>query len=109
MCLYTDNQTLVISLFDKRDDLNFPLVNFPVLSISLPSEPIYGINIYLKRTYIFINLFHRNMAGILYKANDAYLSRAADRTFVLGPILVYLKYSGTINVYMTLGLGLLLL
>ena len=64
---------------------------------------------FLTYSYIIINLFHRNMAGMLYKANDAYMSRAADRTFVLGPMLVYLKYSGIINVYMTWGLGLLLL
>ena len=30
-------------LFDKRDDLNFPIVNFLFLSSNIPSAPAYGI------------------------------------------------------------------
>ena len=29
--------------YDKRDDFNFPIVNFPFLSSDIPSAPAYGI------------------------------------------------------------------
>ena len=30
-------------LYDKRDDFNFPMVNFPFLSSNIPSAPAYGV------------------------------------------------------------------
>ena len=30
-------------LYDKRDDFNFPIVNFPFLSSNIPSAPAYGV------------------------------------------------------------------
>ena len=38
--LYIDNGT---RLYDKRDDFNFPIVNFPFLSSNIPSAPAYGV------------------------------------------------------------------
>ena len=29
--------------YDKRDDFNFPIVNFPFLSSNIPSVPAYGV------------------------------------------------------------------
>ena len=43
--LCTDNGKLVTRLFDKRDDVNFPMVNFPFLSSNIPSAHAYGIYI----------------------------------------------------------------
>ena len=40
--LCTDNGKLVTRLYDKRDDYNFPIANFPFLSINIPSAPAYG-------------------------------------------------------------------
>ena len=34
---------LRVRLYDKRDYFNFPIVNFPFLSSSIPSTPAYGI------------------------------------------------------------------
>ena len=34
---------LVTRLYDKRDDFNFPIVNFPFLSSNIPSAPAYGV------------------------------------------------------------------
>ena len=31
------------SLYDKRDDLNFNITNFPFLSSNIPSSPVYGV------------------------------------------------------------------
>ena len=30
-------------IYDKRDDFNFPIVNFPFLSSNIPSAPAYGV------------------------------------------------------------------
>ena len=32
-------------IYDKRDDFNFPIINFPFLSSKIPSAPSYGVNI----------------------------------------------------------------
>ena len=41
--LYIDNGKLTTRLYDKQDDFNFPIVNFPFLSSNIPSVPAYGI------------------------------------------------------------------
>ena len=34
---------LCTSLYDKRDDFNFHITNFPLLSSNIPSSPAHGI------------------------------------------------------------------
>ena len=41
--LYIDNGKLTTRLYDKRDDFNFPIVNFPFLSSNIPSASAYGV------------------------------------------------------------------
>ena len=41
--LYIDNGKLTTKLYDKRDDFNFPIVNFPFLSSNIPSAPAYVV------------------------------------------------------------------
>ena len=41
--LYIDNGKIATRLYDKRDDFNFPIVNFPFLSSNIPSAPAYGV------------------------------------------------------------------
>ena len=38
--LCIDNGQLVTRLYDKRDNFNFPIVNFPFLSSSVPKLPL---------------------------------------------------------------------
>ena len=38
-----DNGKLVTWLYDKRNDFNFTIVNFPFLSSNIPSAPAYGV------------------------------------------------------------------
>ena len=38
-----------MKLYDKRDDFNFPIVNFPFLSSNIPASPAYGVYISLIR------------------------------------------------------------
>ena len=37
------NGYLTTKLYDKRDDFNFPIVNFPFLDSNIPSSPAYGV------------------------------------------------------------------
>jgi len=37
------NGTLTTKLYDKRDDFNFPIVNYPFLESNIPSHPAYGV------------------------------------------------------------------
>ena len=39
-------------IYDKRDDFNFNIVNFPFLDGDVPQRPSYGVYI-----YIYLNLF----------------------------------------------------
>ena len=36
---------LFTKLFDKRDEFNFPIINFPFLDSNIPSSPAYGVYI----------------------------------------------------------------
>ena len=36
---------LLLNIFDKRDDFNFPIVNFPFICSNIPAAPAYGVYI----------------------------------------------------------------
>ena len=36
---------LLFKIFDKRDDFNFPIVNFPLISSNISAAPAYGVYI----------------------------------------------------------------
>ena len=38
-----DNQEFVTRRYDKKDDSNFPVDNFPFSSINIPLAPLYGV------------------------------------------------------------------
>ena len=40
-----NNNRLYTKLYDKRDDFDFHIVNFPFLSSNIPSSPLYGVYI----------------------------------------------------------------
>ena len=39
---YDNFHRLQVKLYDKRDDFNFDIVNFPFLSSNIPQSPAYG-------------------------------------------------------------------
>ena len=41
----TDNNNLNFRLYDKRDDFDFPIVNYPYLDSNIPVKPAYGVYI----------------------------------------------------------------
>ena len=45
LSLSVNNQTDIIKskIYDKRDDFNFEIVNFPILDGDVPRSPSYGV------------------------------------------------------------------
>jgi hypothetical protein len=44
--LEMDNEgRLITKLYNKRDDFNFPIVNFPFICSNIPAAPAYGVYI----------------------------------------------------------------
>jgi hypothetical protein len=46
---------LRMKLYDKRDDFNFPIVNFPFICSNIPAAPAYGVYIshMIKRHHLY--------------------------------------------------------
>ena len=44
------NDIVSTKIYDKRDDFNIDIVNFPLLDGDVPQRPSYGV-------YIYLNLF----------------------------------------------------
>ena len=42
---YDSNGKLCTHIYDKRDDFNFSIVNFPFLCSNIPASPAYGVYI----------------------------------------------------------------
>jgi len=60
------NGTLTTELYDKRDDFNFPIVNYPFLDSNIPSSLAYGVYIsqlirYSRTCNSYRNFLHRSV------------------------------------------------
>jgi hypothetical protein len=57
--LKSGGELVCSELYDKRDDFNFPIVNFPIICSNIPAALAYGIYIYIYISVdtIFIWLF----------------------------------------------------
>ena len=45
LSIWRDRQPYTL-IYDKRDDFNFHITNFPFLSSNIPSSPVYGVFIF---------------------------------------------------------------
>ena len=59
-----DNGKLVAKLYNKGDDFNFPIVNFPILSSNIPSAPVYRVLVsqlvrYARACYKYLDFVDR--------------------------------------------------
>ena len=43
ICIILSQHRFVITIFDKRDNYNFDIVNFPFLDSNIPTNPAYGV------------------------------------------------------------------
>ena len=61
------NDIVSSKIYDKRDDFNFELVNFPFLDGDVPRSPSYGVFIYQ------LIRFARVCSNVLTSTIEAYL------------------------------------
>ena len=59
---------LNLKLYDKRDDFNFPIVNFPFLSSNIPASPAYDVYAsqlirYARASSEYRSFLHRDIAS----------------------------------------------
>ena len=52
------NNEIVTSLYDKRDDFSFTVVNFPDLSGSIPQDSSYGVFIAQTHGHVRTGMYH---------------------------------------------------
>ena len=62
---YDRDKRLQVKLYDKRDDFNFNIVNFPFLSSNIPQSPAYGVYIsqlirYARASFAYIDFLVRS-------------------------------------------------
>jgi hypothetical protein len=49
---------------DKRDDLNFPIVNFPFICSNIPTAPVYGV--YISQMIRYSRACHKGPGSVYY-------------------------------------------
>ena len=60
------DERLQTTIYDKRDNFNFPIINFPFFSSNIPSSPSYGVYIsqlirYARACSHFTNFVYRSV------------------------------------------------
>ena len=51
------NDIVSTKIYDKRDDFNFDIVNFPFLDGDVPQRPSYGVYIYISTYSLHQSIF----------------------------------------------------
>ena len=72
------NNKLLTSLYDKRDDFNFKIVNFPFMCSNIPESPTYGVFIsqlirYARFSSIYSNFLDRCTQLVRKLTNQGFL------------------------------------
>ena len=57
---FDNKQQLFTKLYDKRDDFNFAIVNFPYISSNIPEAPAYGVFVSQLIRYARANTFYHD-------------------------------------------------
>lgn len=57
---FDKNNHMCYKLYDKRDDFDFPIVNFPFMESNIPSGPAYGVYISQLVRYSRVCLFYED-------------------------------------------------
>jgi hypothetical protein len=56
---FDDSGQLSTKIYDKRDDFNFKIINFPNMCSNIPASPAYGV-------YIFTSHIDKKILNIFY-------------------------------------------
>jgi len=90
--LEIDNEgRLRTKLYDKRDDFNFPIVNFPVICSNIPVAPSYGVDISQLIRYSSLVHFFRWYELALKGSNDPLIKMLVNN-IIISVCVVYLSF-----------------
>ena len=64
---------LKTKLYDKRDDFNFPIVNFPFICSNIPAAPAYGVYISQMIRYSYQDFLDRGLLLTRKLLNQGFL------------------------------------
>ena len=91
---FDDSGQLSTKIYDKQDDFNFKIINFPNMCSNIPASPAYGFYISQLIRYAWVSSNYSDfLKRHLYLRNRAYWTRAIKR-FALFDLLKSL-YSDT--------------
>ena len=81
-----ENHNLIPSLFDKRDDFNFPIVNFPFIGSNIPASPAYGVFVsqlirYARSSQRYPDFVQRSSQLVSKLISQGYLPQRLKSTF----------------------------
>jgi hypothetical protein len=63
---FDDSGQISTKNYDKRDDFNFKIINFPIMCSNIPASPAYGVYIYLNfpivnfRLHLYVATFQQH-------------------------------------------------
>jgi hypothetical protein len=63
-----DSGQLSTKIYDKRDDLNFKIINFPNMCSNIPASPAYGVNISQLIRYARASSNYSDLGKVVVKA-----------------------------------------
>ena len=82
------NTPFRISIYDKRDDFTFRIVNFPQMDSTIPATPAYGVYIYIYQMVRYARIctskvdFMNSLRGLsLRLRQQGFLTNLLQRTF----------------------------
>ncbi|KAK3109031.1 hypothetical protein FSP39_021508 [Pinctada imbricata] len=75
MLSYDSDGHMNTSLYDKRDDFNFSITNFPFLSSNIPSSPAYGVFISQLIRYVRASTKYTDLVLRARRLSDKLLSQ----------------------------------
>ena len=98
------NNTISTSIFDKRDDFDFPIVSFPTLSGNIPTKSSYGVFIgelvRYARAYTHYKDFNTRTMILIRKLKSQYFTKIglirSWRRFCDHHVLLIQKYGPSV-------------
>jgi hypothetical protein len=75
LCLeFDDSGQLSTKIYDKRDDFNFKIINFPNMCCNIPASPAYNILDIFLLLYLYTFSLYENASLIIFCAETEYIS-----------------------------------
>jgi hypothetical protein len=85
---FDDRGQLSTTIYDKRDDFNFKIINFPNMCSNIPASPAYGVSQLIRYARASSNYSDSSSGGYINGRNSANLELLIDKT---SSIYLYVK------------------